>query len=272
MIKSKKMLNKNERKSTIIFIQFIKTIFLVFLLYYLFNELNKNNIYFHYSNTSLKNKIKIGIYISSLNNGGIERFTSLLLFYFNKVPFFQLIVFSLVEKQEDEYEINENIERIVVKNNLIELVNEKQIQILIYQYYEPNEINELNNLTNTKTIFINHSCFLHWFYYKLYYRLNTLYTSYKNCKYVISLVPFENYYLFKKWGITSILMNNFITYDINSIIPSDLSSNIILMIGRGDDPIKRFGLGIYSMVYIIKEIPNCQMKIISKKDNINCLD
>ena len=43
------------------------------------------------------------------------------------------------------------------------------------------------------------------------------------------------------------------------------------MIGRADDKIKRFKLGIISMKYIIKNIPQCQMKIIShfyKIDNL----
>jgi glycosyltransferase involved in cell wall biosynthesis len=59
-------------------------------------------------------------------------------------------------------------------------------------------------------------------------------------------------------------MNNFITYGYNSVKPSDLSSKTILMIGRGDDPIKRFELGINAMSHIINEIPECEMKIISK--------
>ena len=71
-------------------------------------------------------------------------------------------------------------------------------------------------------------------------------------------------YLLKKWGINSILMNDFITYGYNSIKPSDLSSKTILMIGRGDDPYKRFELGINAMSHIINEIPECEMKIISK--------
>ena len=68
------------------------------------------------------------------------------------------------------------------------------------------------------------------------------------------MVPFENDYLLKKWGIDSILMTNFLTYDYNSVIPSTLSSKNILMIGRADDKIKRFDLGIKAMHYIIKEI------------------
>jgi hypothetical protein len=35
------------------------------------------------------------------------------------------------------------------------------------------------------------------------------------------------------------------------------------MIGRGEDKIKRFNLGIMAMKYIIKEIPNSELKIIS---------
>ena len=148
---------------------------------------------------------------------------------------------------------------------MVQILKENYIDILIYQFYSAPEIEQLNKLSNTKTIFINRSCFLHWIYYNShysYYIFNNIYKAYKHCKYLISLVPFENDYLFKKWGINSILMNNFITYDYNSIKPSDLSSKTILMIGRGDDPIKRFELGINAMSHIINEIPDCEMKII----------
>lgn len=57
---------------------------------------------------------------------------------------------------------------------------------------------------------------------------------------MVSIVPFENDYIFKKWGINSILMNNFITYDYKNIISSNLSSKTILMIGRADAKKKDF--------------------------------
>ena len=57
-------------------------------------------------------------------------------------------------------------------------------------------------------------------------------------------------------------MNNFITYEYEEIIPSNLSSKTIIMIGRANDKMKRFDLGILSMKYIIKEIPDCEIKII----------
>ena len=68
-------------------------------------------------------------------------------------------------------------------------------------------------------------------------------------------------------------MNNLITYNnkYHKIIPSDLSSKIILMIGRGNDLLKRFYLGIISMKYIINEIPDSKMLIISKVNGLSHL-
>ena len=59
------------------------------------------------------------------------------------------------------------------------------------------------------------------------------------------------------------LMDNFITYEYDKVIPSDLKSKIILMIGRASDKFKRFDLGIKSMKYIIKKVPQTKMIIIS---------
>ena len=67
------------------------------------------------------------------------------------------------------------------------------------------------------------------------------------------------------------MISNFIPYEFNRITPSNLSSNIILMIGRADDRIKRFDLGIRAMKYIISEIPQSEMKIISSLNKIDYL-
>ena len=60
-------------------------------------------------------------------------------------------------------------------------------------------------------------------------------------------------------------MNNPTSFEYDSVIPSDLLSQNIIMIGRNDDPIKRFDLGIRAMKSIVEEIPNCQMNIVSLK-------
>ena len=73
--------------------------------------------------------------------------------------------------------------------------------------------------------------------------------------------------IFKKWGINSILLDNFITYEYNNVIQSDLSTKTILMIGRSHDKLKRLELGLFSMEYIIEENKEYKMTIISNITN-----
>ena len=254
---------------------FNKIIYLFILLLILFipikqiydNKLNSNylniqkNINLNF-NKKLKKKIKIGLYCRSIKNGGIERIVSMLLNYLDRLSIFNIYLFTKINKENNEYIIPKNITRIVVRNNIVKKVLKENIDILIYNLNNEDEIKILNNLKKPKTIFYIHQCFLLWIYRKNYNKIN-IYKAYKSAKYVISLVPFENDYLFKKWGICSILMNNFISYNYKSVIPSNLSSKTILMIGRATDSMKRFKLGIKVMKYIVKEIPESRMIIIS---------
>lgn len=228
------------------------------------------NISFH---NNLNKKIKIGIYCKSLKNGGIQRSTSLTLKYLNKIEIFKSYLFAFKSQEDDEYNIPGKIRRITIKNksiiNLIKEIRKNKIDILIYQFPLNNEINLLNKNNNIKTIFVIHSSFFYWLYSN--YTYLSIYESYKNSKYIISSIPLENDYLFKKWGINSTFISNFIYNDYNKIIPSDLSSKIILMIGRGNKRLKRFDLGIISMEYISKEIKDSEMKIISNITDIDNL-
>ena len=201
--------------------------------------INKNN-----------KKIKLAVYAFCIKNGGRARVTSLLINYLIKIKLFELFLFTKIEKEENEYKIPQNIPRIIIKDNIIiKIIKKKRIDILIYQLSFYDEIKLLNNYTQFKN----------------------LYKNYRNSKYVVSIVPLENDYIFKKWGINSILMNNFITYDYKKIISSNLLSKTILMLGRADAKKKRFHIGINAMEYIINEIPQCKMLIISEFKGLNKL-
>lgn len=175
----------------------------------------------------------------------------------------------------NEYKISEKIKRINIINGKINELKHKllinKIDIFIYQFYDRNTIQMLKSLKNIETIFYNHSCFLYWIYANKNSIFKNIYNEYKNAKYVISLVPFENDFLFKQWGINSINMNNFMTFDYDKIIPSNLSSKKILMVGRGEDKNKRFNLGINAMKYIKEKIPESEMIIISDEQKLNDL-
>ena len=217
----------------------------------------------------LNNIIKVGFYCDRIKYGGIGRVSSLLINYLSIESNFSLYLITNQGLLEGEYIIPKNVTRIFLynnKKNLIRVIKQQQIDILIYNFYDVKEIKKLNKLKNTKVIYYDHSSFLYWIYNQYYNFKKTVYYIYQKCNYVISLIPIENDYLFKKWGINSILMDNPTTYNFDLVIPSDLSQKIIIIVGRSEDPIKRYDIGIKTMKDIIKEIPESEMKIIS---NIN---
>ena len=233
-------------------------IFILFLLYII--------IFFYYKRLD---KIKIGYYSNSIRYGGVERVTALLINLLSKEKFFNIYLITRNRKSEGEYKIPKNIKRICLSEqnkNLFDIIKQENIDIIVYNFYNKLDIEKLNSLKKTKAIFYDHSSFFYWIFTKRIHFYETPYPAYKNSKYIISLIPLENDYLFKKWGINSILMDNPTTFEYNSVIPSDLSSLNIIMIGRVEDPVKRFSLGIKAMKGIIKEIPECEMKIISNKN------
>lgn len=256
---------------SISFILCIITIFLININYKLllnnyYNDIQKNmNISF---GNEIKKKIRIAIYCYCLKNGGRARITSKLLNYLNKIKIFELFLFTQISKETNEYFIPKKLKRIVIKNNLLKFIKKNKINVLIYELSNENEIILLNKLKNIKVIYFLHSSAFYWIYFN-YTNFKSIYKAYKNSNYVISIIPFENDFIFNKWGIRSILFNNFITYEYDKVIPSNLSSKLMLMIGRGNNKLKRFEIGIRAMEYIIQEFPESQLIIIS---NLNGTD
>ena len=258
---------------------FIKLLYFFILIIYYKNYKSKlfnNNQEIYYSHTKYKiynkifekkclKKINFGIFIPTLSNGGRERITALLITYLTKVNIFNTYLFTKSRKNKYEYKIPENTNRIHTYGNqdLINQLIKYKIDVFVYQSYNTYEMELVNKLTSVKTIFYNHSSFWFWIYFNRAHFIPYLYKIYKNAKYVISLIPFENDFLFKKWGINSILMNNFVTYEYDDITPSDLTTKNIIMIGRANDRMKRFDLGVKAMKYIVDEVPDSQMLIIS---------
>ena len=148
------------------------------------------------------NKIRVGIFTHSLRNGGIQRMSALLINYLYKSNIFNLYLFSQKNKQSDEFLIPNNVKRIFIPkykfNNIFKEIKKRKIDILIFQFPYDYAINLLNNLKNVKIIYFQHYSLFYWIY-KNYSCFNSLYKEYRNSKYIISLVPFENdYFKIKK--------------------------------------------------------------------------
>jgi glycosyltransferase involved in cell wall biosynthesis len=235
-----------------------------------YSKLNLNlNLTFHNINKR-KNEINIAIYAFSIKNGGRSRISALLINYLNKINIFKIFLFTLKNIEEDEYIIPINIKRFQIKNHLIKIINKNKIDILIYELDEIEEIISLNNYKSIKVIFYQHSSSFDWLYDN-YTMFKSIYENFYSSKYVVSIVPFDNDYLFNKWGLNTILMTNFMTHEFEFILTSDLSTKTILLIGRGNAKKKRFHIGIEALEYIIKEIPNSELIILSKLSGIEKL-
>ena len=101
-----------------------------------------------------------------MKNGGIERVFSIIIKYLSKEKYFSFYLITKKEKQIGEYSLPDNIHRISLANqeiNLYKALEKERINILIYNY-ENKEIEKLNHLKKTKVIYYNHSIFLYWIY------------------------------------------------------------------------------------------------------------
>ena len=212
---------------------------------------------------SIKKKLRIAVYTLTLSGGGRARMTTLLINYLHKIKLFKLYLFTKFNPQKNEFIIPNDTTRVLVKNNLVKNIEKYKIDIFIHQLFGIRQIKQLNRLKNTKVIFYIHSSIFTLIYSSIDY-FKKVYTEFKKSKYVINIIPYENGYLFKKWGIRSLYLDNFVTYDYDSVVPSDLSEKIILMVGDAKRKNKRFNLGIDAMKFIIKEVPDSQLNIISK--------
>lgn len=237
--------------------------------------INKNDISikfdrFEKNNLNHNNSIKVAYYCHANKFGGIARAIALLINYLSKEKYFEHYLITNSIKLDGEYYLPPTTKRIsLFERNitLIEAIKYEKVDILIYNFFNIKQIEQLNKLTDIKIIYYDHSSFLFWIYRDIYNFQKTIYNTYKKCKYIVSLIPLESDYLFKKWGINSILIENLIIYEYDSVIPSELNLNNIIMMGRAYDPIKRYDLGIKAMNIIIKEIPDCKMNIISSPYN-----
>ena len=146
----------------------------------------------------LNNKINLGIYSFGMKNGGRARLTSILINYLNNLKLFKICLFTILSKQDKEYLIPGDIKRMVIKNNikyLNKIISKNKIDILIYNLNNDREINYLNTKTIPKIIYYQHTSFFYMLYYNYTYFLS-LYKEYQKSKYIVSLVPIENNYIY----------------------------------------------------------------------------
>lgn len=224
-----------------------------------------------------KDKVRLAIYIHSLSINEFEKLNALLINHLSRERIFDIYLFYN-KKYKNEFWLNKTIHRIKIKRHSTQILRRKlieyKIEMLLYQFYSIKDMKMLNIIdkkNNVRTLIINHPSYLSWIYNEDYNFCSKLFNYYKQTKFISSYIAYESEYLHKKWGIDSIFMTNIMPYEYNNITPSDLSSKTILMVGTGSKKLKRFDLGIKAMKYIVKEVPDCEMKIITDFEGLDNL-
>ena len=227
------VLKKNKKKLIIefsfscfykSFLIFILILILLFGVLLLLNHSQKEN------DINIPNdlNIKIAFYYVSIRYGGVQRVIATLINFLSREKYFTIYLITNRGRLQDEYPIPNTTKRIILPEkriNVFEAVETENIDILIFNFYctfYPQEIGKLNKLNKTKVIYYLHSSFLFFVYNNKYNIKSTIYSALINSKYVFSLIPVENDYLFKKWGINnSILIDNPSSIEYDLVTPSD---------------------------------------------------
>lgn len=96
--------------------------------------------------------IKVAYFSLKMKYGGIERVISIIIKYLSKEKYFSFYLITKYKKQIDEYPLPNNIKRISLDNqkiNLYKALESEKIDILIYNY-EDRKIEKLNQIKENK--------------------------------------------------------------------------------------------------------------------------
>ena len=82
----------------------------------------------------------------------------------------------------------------------------------------------------------------------------------------------DDYYFYKKLGFKNeIYIPNLLPFEPSETQDSNLTDNNIMMLGRQNDPIKGAKYAIKSMTYVIKEVPDAKLTLVSSDGRIQFL-
>ena len=217
-------------------------------------------------------KLSIGFLYFKFRDSGIERFIANLANNLMKTNLYDIYILS-DKPNVDDFDVDLKIKRIDVydkgvlnKERMLLFLKSYKIDILIQNAYsnldEINFIIEAGHYLNIKVVMVMHSFFMH---LNMMHKINKLYqyaTVNRKADCLIYIVPNEDYF-WKRLNITSYYIPNIPQYNYNDVNSSSLKYPNLLLVGRGQAIKKHFDVGIKAMKYIIKEIPDAKLQILS---------
>ena len=227
-----------------------------------------NNIIFN----NPEKKIGLAFLYTSLFSNGIARFITVTANYLIKTGKYD-ICFITNKPYHKEFAYNSSIKRFIALNNysLIRNISKyENIDIFILQNVISSSAVKFYHSIGKKVIGMFHGCFMsamamdHLNSYKNWNDFD-LFDSYV-------FIDADDYYFYKKLGFK----NEIYIPNLNTFVPSETKSsnltyNNIIMLGRQNDPIKGAKYAVKSMIYIIKEVPDAKLTLVTSDSRIQFL-
>ena len=231
---------------------------------------------YNYTDGNNKNnttkKISLLFIYSSLYSNGIARFITLTSKYFMETGKYD-IYFITGNPTSKEYPFNQKIKRFIAHNNYTlqkEILKKVHIDIVILENVLSDEVGNFYKKLGIKVV-----CIFHGIYMSAMFHGNI--NGYRNWHKFDSFDSFvfiasDDYYFYNNLGFKNgIFIPNLYTFEPSKTQNSNLTYNNIIMLGRLNDEIKGAKYAVMAMSYIVKEVPDARLNLVTSDSRIQFL-
>ena len=223
-------------------------------------------------NEEKNRKIGLAFIYSTLYSNGIARFITVTSKYLLRTGRYN--IFFITDKPYyKEFSYEPEIKRFIAHNNYTLMRNiskYEKIDIVVLQNVCSTSVVNFHKKLGQKVICIYHGVFMSAMY-------SSSVTSYKfwdqfdSCDSFIFISP-DDYFFYKKLGFkNAIFMPNLYTFEPSEVKSSNLTNHNILILGRLNDLIKGVKYAVQAMQYIVKEVPDATLYLVSSDSRVQFL-
>ena len=220
-----------------------------------------------------KKKIGIAFLYYSLHANGIGRFITVTANNLIKTGKYDIYFITEKPPSPGEFQYDSRIKRFVAYNNFTLMQNiskYENIDIIVLQNVLSSSMVQFHRKLGQKVICMFHGVFLSAIVHNLLEHYRNWH-KFDECDAFIFIAA-DDYYFYKKLGFKNeIFVPNLYTFEPSEVKNSNLTNKNIVILGRLNDSIKGIIYAIQAMYYIIKEVPDALLYLISSDSRIQFL-
>ena len=226
-----------------------------------------------YDQNKTDRKIVIAFFYYSLHANGIGRFIAVTGNNLIKTGKYDIYFITEKPPSHGEFAYDSRIKRIVGYNNytLMEKIFKKEIiDVAVLQNVLSPSAVQFHRKFGQKVICMFHGVFLS----AIVHNLIENYRHWDKFDYcdAFIFIAADDYYIYKKLGFQNeIFVPNLYTFEPSDVKSSNLTNKNIVILGRLNDHIKGVIYAIKTMFYIVKEVPDAMLYLISSDSRIQFL-